>query len=91
MTILEKAFAEYNAEQVSAPEVRTELFTPCGVRFTTEPMYNTATGMHDCIMYVFDTGEQIIVDDELDSFHEAYVQYCNEQFSELQVPVEKPL
>ncbi|QIW90387.1 UNVERIFIED_ORG: hypothetical protein GCAPEGMB_00040 [Vibrio phage V07] len=91
MTRLEQAFAVHNAEQVPVPEVRIELFTPCGVRFTTEPMYNTATGLYDSIMYVFETGEQIIVDDELDSFHEAYEQYHDTQFDEIQVPVEKEI
>ncbi|AFN37605.1 hypothetical protein OLCHANIL_00262 [Vibrio phage V05] len=91
MTRLEQAFAVHNAEQVPVPEVRIELFTPCGVRFTTEPMYNAATGLYDCIMYTFETGEQIIVDDELDSFHEAYTEYTGKYFNETQVPVEKQI
>ncbi|AGN30042.1 hypothetical protein VPFG_00037 [Vibrio phage nt-1] len=78
MNVLEQAFAVHNAEQVDVPEVRYEMFTPCGVRFTTEPMYNAADDRYDSIMYIFETGEKIVVDDVLDSFHEAYYEYSDD-------------
>jgi hypothetical protein len=74
MNILEAAFAKHSAEQVEVLS-RFPLLTPCGVSYTTEPMYNLATKLHDSVMYVFESGEKIIVDDSVDSFQDAYVEY----------------
>ncbi|QBX06100.1 hypothetical protein [Vibrio phage XZ1] len=86
MNKLETAFAEHNAVQVPVEKPR-EFYTPCGVKFTTEPMFNTATGKYDSILYSFDTGEKIIVDDELDSFHEAYQEFTGKTFMAIQEPI----
>lgn len=76
MNILEQAFNIHTTDEIIEPdEVRTAMLTPCGVKFNTEPMYNAATDMYDSIMYVFETGEQIIVDDEENSFHNAYEKF----------------
>ncbi len=87
MTILD-AFAVHNAEQVEVPSVRVELSTPCGVTFTTEPMYNCGTDKYDSVLYEFATGEKIIVDSGLDSFHDAYLQYTGKEFWSIQIPIE---
>ena len=87
MNIFE-AYAGHNIEQVEVPEEIVELKTPCGVRFTTEPDYNHETGNYDHVLYKFETGETIIVKSKVDSFHEAYVQYMNKEFDNIQTPHE---
>ncbi|CAM0064344.1 hypothetical protein VPHK567_0020 [Vibrio phage K567] len=89
MNILEQQFNQFpDIDRVAVNTELVMLTTPCGVPFTTEPMYNLGTELYDHVLYTFDNETDIVVESGEDSFHEAYVAYTGTEFEEIQSPVE---
>lgn len=92
MSTLEQAFAEHDVEQYETDCFCTEMRTPCGLKFTHEPAYNTHSKKYDSIFFTFyrenGTIEILCVEDEENSFHIAYEQFTKKEFDTLQRPVE---